>query len=203
MPEARRLTFTPAAGRPLVLAAALTGEPLLVAIERPEGKLLVLTVNLERGDLPLRTAFPILATNALAWFAGGRGELHEALATGAVTEVTLPENPADSFVLRAPDGQTRPLPPGVKRATVGPLDQCGVWAVVLQTPGAMPAAEIACNLANRAESDLRPPESLSSSGDEATAAAAIVGRPVWFFLLAVAWLLVVFEWYLYQRRWIT
>jgi hypothetical protein len=203
MPEARKLTFTPAAGKPQILAAALTGEPLLAAIERPEGKVLVLTVNLERGDLPLRTAFPILATNALAWFAGGRGELREALATGAVTEVTLPDNPADSFVLRAPDGQTRPLPPGVKRTTIGPLDQCGVWSVVLQTPGAVPAAEIACNLANRAESDLRPPESLSSSGDEPSAAAAFAGRPVWFFLLAVAWLLVVAEWYLYQRRWIT
>jgi hypothetical protein len=203
MPEARKLTFTPAAGKPQVLAAALTGEPLLCAFERPEGKVLVLTVNLDRGDLPLRTAFPILAANALGWFAGGRGELREALAVGAVTEVTLPEKPGEKFLLRAPDGKVRKLPPGVRKTTVGPLDQCGVWAVVPASPGAEPVQEIACNLANRAESDLRPPESLAASGDEPAAAAQFAGRPVWFYLLAAAWLLAGLEWYLYQRRWIS
>src|SRR5579875_1526145 len=48
MPEARKLTFTQAAGKPQVLAAALTGEPLLVALDRPEGKVLILTVNLDK-----------------------------------------------------------------------------------------------------------------------------------------------------------
>jgi hypothetical protein len=203
MPEARKLKFTPAAGKPQVLAGALTGEPLLCAFERPEGKVLVLTVNLDRGDLPLRTAFPILATNALAWFAGGRGELHEALAAGAVTEVALPEKQGEEFLLRSPDGQTRKLPPGVKRTTIGPLDRCGVWAVVLAPAGASPVQEIACNLANRAESDLRTPESLSSSGVEQAAALGFTGRPLWFYLLAAAWLLAAVEWYLYQRRWIS
>ena len=48
-------------------------------------------MNLDQGDLTFRTAFPIMATNALAWFAGQSGELRESLATGAVTEVALPE----------------------------------------------------------------------------------------------------------------
>src|SRR5262249_33212992 len=41
MPEARRLTLTPAAGKPQVLAAAVTGDPLFVALDRPEGKVVV------------------------------------------------------------------------------------------------------------------------------------------------------------------
>jgi hypothetical protein len=203
MPEARKLTFTPAAGKPQILAAALTGEPLLVALDRPEGKVLVLTVNLDKGDLPLRTAFPILVTNTLGWFAGGRGELREALATGSITEVTLPQTSDNQFVLRAPDGQTRKLPPGVTRTTVGPLDQCGVWSIVADAPGATPIQEIACNLANREESDLRPPESLPSLGEEPARAIGFAGRPIWFYLLAAAWLLAGLEWYLYQRRWIS
>ncbi len=203
MPEARKLTFTEAAGKPQVLAAALTGEPLLAALERPEGKVVVLTVNLDKGDLPLRTAFPIFVTNALTWFAGGRGELHEALAAGAVTEVALPDRPGEEYLLRAPDGRIRRLPPGVKRTTVGPLDQCGVWAVVANTPEAPPIQEIACNLSNRDESDLRPPDSLPSWGDEPARAMGFTGRPIWFYLLAAAWLLAGVEWYLYQRRWIS
>ena len=58
-------------------------------------------------DLRNGNAFPILATNALGWFAGGRGELREALATGATTEVNLPTGHDVEFRLRSPDGQTR------------------------------------------------------------------------------------------------
>lgn len=203
MPEARKLTFTPAAGKPQVLAAALTGEPLLVTLERPEGKVLILTVNLDKGDLPLRTAFPILVSNTLGWFAGGRGELREALASGSITEVTLPQTQQAQYLLRGPDGQTRPLPPNVARTTVGPLDRCGVWSIVADTPEAAPIQEIACNLANREESDIRPPESLPFLGEEPARAMGFAGRPIWFYLLAVAWLLAALEWYLYQRRWIS
>jgi hypothetical protein len=164
---------------------------------------LILTVNLEKGDLPLRTAFPILVTNTLGWFAGGRGELREALAAGSITEVVLPETAEAQYLLRGPDGQTRKLPPGVARTTVGPLDQCGVWSIVADTPGATPIQEIACNLANREESDLRPPESLPSLGEEPARAMGFAGRPIWFYLIAAAWLLAGLEWYLYQRRWIS
>ena len=83
MPEARKLTFTPAAGRPQVLAGCGDRRPALRrSIDRPEGKVLVLTVNLDKGDLPLQTAFPILAMNALGWFTGSQGELRESLPTG-------------------------------------------------------------------------------------------------------------------------
>ncbi len=202
MPEARKLTFTPAAGKPQVLVSALTGEPLYAALDRPEGKVLVMTVNLDRGDLPLRTAFPILATNALTWFAAGRGEIRPALAAGDTTEVTLPGSGGD-HVLRSPGGHTRPLPPGVSRTTIGPLDECGIWSIVPAAPGAEPVQEIACNLANRAESDLRPARELPDETAERTAVADVLGRPIWFYLLALAWLLAGLEWYLYQRRWIS
>ena len=139
MPEARKLTF-PADRRPQVLAAALTGDPLYVAFDRPEGKVLVLTVNLDQGDLPLRTAFPIMFLNAMAWFAGNQGELREALATGATTEIDIPSTMIDKeLVLAAPDGDKRKLPSGVAKATVGPLDKCGVWQVIVADPSTAPA----------------------------------------------------------------
>src|SRR5437763_10625674 len=94
MPEARTLKFTPAAGSPQVLAGAVGGEPLFALIDRPEGKVVVLTVNLDLGDLPFRTAFPIMAMNTLGHFTGGQGELREALPAGATAEVTLPPTAA-------------------------------------------------------------------------------------------------------------
>src|SRR5262249_35453282 len=88
MPAARKLALK---GKGQVLAESFGGDPLLCAFDRPAGKVLVLTVDLDKSDLPLQTAFPILVSNALAWFAGSQGELRESLAAGAVTEVELPE----------------------------------------------------------------------------------------------------------------
>jgi hypothetical protein len=225
MPEARRLEF---ADKPQVLVEALGGSPLYCALDRPGGKLLVLTVNLDKGDLTFRTAFPILLTNALAWFAGQESELQEAIASGSLAQITLPENEAGSepleCVLRTPGGEDRPLPGGVTQTTVGPLDQCGVWSVVRKAEGEAdrgegpadsrpgrpqetraraPVLELACNLANRAESDLRMPETLLNQTPTAELAAGWLTRPVWFYLIAVAWLLAAVEWFLYQRRWIS
>ena len=63
------------------------------------------------------------------------------------------------------------------------------------------------NLASWAESDLRPsaavPEEAREGGPGFSAVSGLTGRPVWFYLAAAAFLLIVTEWYLYQRRWIS
>lgn len=202
MPEARKLTPR---GQPKVLVAAAEGDPLYCAFERPEGKVLVLTVNLDKGDLPLRTAFPIMTTNALAWFAGKKGELKEAVAAGGIAEEELPtEALSQPLYLRSPSGRSRPIATEVAKITVGPLDECGVWTIGPQDPGpeSPPLREIACNLANREESNLRPP-GLETQESADVALAGIFGSPIWYYLLAAAWLLAAAEWYLYQRRWIS
>jgi hypothetical protein len=210
MPEARQLTFP---SPPHVLASSLGGEPLYAAITRPNGKVLVLTVNLDQGDLPLRTAFPIMAANALTWFAGNLGELRESVASGAVTEAELPERKSSAsasaeWFLWSPQGQRRPLPQDQAKLVVGPLDRCGVWSIAprasntIDEPGAS-LWEAACNLASAQESDLRPPQSLAATQVPTLAVAGLFTRPLWFYLIALAWLLASLEWYLYQRRWIS
>jgi hypothetical protein len=203
MPEAHKLVFTPAAGKPLVLAGAVTGDPLFALIDRPEGQVAVLTVNLDKGDLPFRTAFPILAVNTLGYFTSSQGELREALPTGATAEVTLPVT--GEFLLRSPDGSTRKLPAGGGKATAGPFDKCGVWSVVPDAPDAAPIDEFAVNLMSKAESDLRAPEGVTASATAADTGlvSGFGGRPVWWYLIAAAGLLAAIEWYLYQRRWIS
>ncbi len=209
MPEARQIKFS-APGS--ALATALSGDPLYYAIERPggKGKVLVLTVDLDKGDLPLQTAFPIMVANSLGWFTGTRGELREALASGAVADVELPPGrwtSTSSLELVGPDGHKKALPVSGGKVTVGPLDQCGVWSI--RRPAAAegkaeepPVLEIACNLAARAESDLRVPSSLVPM-QEASIGGGFGGWPLWFMLALVAGTLLVVEWYLYQRRWIS
>jgi hypothetical protein len=112
---------------------------------------------------------------------------------------------------------------GAAKTTIGPLDQCGVWAIEGQEPSQAasspgrssssravgeadtkaeaPKLEFACNLANRVESDLRPPE-LRSSPAQADLL-GIGGRPIWFYLTLAGLILITIEWHLYQRRWIS
>ena len=123
-------------GKAQVLASTVDDEPLVVLIERPEGKTVILNVDLDKSDLPLQTAFPIMSTNILAAFVGEKGELRESVSTGSVAQVALPgaEDPTrdhagDRYELIAPDGRVKPLVAGSTKAIVGPFDRCGVWSI--------------------------------------------------------------------------
>ncbi len=212
LPEARRLLPKLPAK---VLVESATGDPLYWSIDRPSGRVLVLTVNLERGDLPLRTAFPILFSNALSWFDGSGGEIREAVSAGSISQQLLPSSllqtangeSLKSLSLLAPSGRASEVPVTDGRVTLGPFDECGVWTLQPRGVGFLPAnsltmaatsvLEIACNLSNADESNL----SLSPRPDSTAAnAPSVLGRPLWFYLVLLAWLLTGLEWVLHQRR---
>jgi hypothetical protein len=211
MPEAHKLTLK---GPARVLVESAAGDPLYAVLDRGDGKsgkVVLLTVDLEKSDLPLQTAFPIMMSNLLNWFGGTKGELREALAAGAVAEVELAGGATDGFetVFKSPDGREQKieLPAGTSRVTVGPLDRAGVWSVVRKPPVSVAGTgtgelvvELACNLADRRESDLRPPDGLPDRRPGLAAGLAV--RPIWYYLLASALMLTCWEWFLYQRRWI-
>jgi hypothetical protein len=213
MPPARQLKFHQPAQ---TLAGTLASEPIFAAMNRPAGKVLVLTADLEQGDLAFRTAFPILVSNSVSWFSGNAGELRESLNTGGTAEVDLssPQSTSETvsyalaWTLTSPEGIQRALPAGMEKITVGPLETCGIWSL---TPtmsqgadaSAKPPLELACNLANAAESDLRTPDALMERDVALPLAAAWFSRPLWFYLVATAWLLAGAEWFLYQRRYLS
>ncbi len=87
-PDARSLTLS---GEAELLIKTPLDEPLLAYIRRPAGDVLVLNVDLDQGDLPLRIAFPVMMKNALEWFDGSPAELQPAIATGGSAVVALPK----------------------------------------------------------------------------------------------------------------
>jgi hypothetical protein len=225
MPEARRLRFPIP---PRVLAGTFDGDPLYAQIEHAGGKCLLLSVDLDHSDLAFRTAFPILMTNALAWFAGHHGELRESLASGATASVPweeLLEGGGGDLWLSSPSGQLSQLavpaqsrsedsdwlPADRAQAVVGPLNEVGIWTIGRRSEGADrqdgasdgPSVELAVNLASEREADLRTPPQWADHRPSSLLAAGWLGRPLWFYLVLAACLLTTFEWFLYQRRWIT
>ena len=211
MPEARAIRPTSEVN---VLVEAGDENPLYFSIDRPGGRAVVLSVNLDQGDLPLRTAFPIMVSNALTWFDRSGGELHEAESTGMVVDIELPESlviaeSGESFglFLESPDETLKPIAVGGESIAIGPLDRCGVWTIQKRRltrqgdswPGpVISSLSVACNLTNSVESDLHRPE--FGTATESTQRAGFGGRPIWFYLVLIAWLLTGLEWFLYQRR---
>ncbi len=217
--EASRLAL---AGKPRVLAESAAGDPLFAIVERSVSgaryKLAVLAVDLEASDLPLQTAFPIMASNVLSEFGESRGELRESLAAGSLLEFEPPGDlkPGERLILVAPDGREQEiaLVPGAPLAAAGPLDLRGGWSVLRRVgsprgdvaesrrllPGDTTVLKAACNIADRRETDLRAPEGLATQAAANPLPLAV--RPIWYYLIASAWLLSCWEWLLYQRRWI-
>ena len=228
MPEAKQLQFkTP----PHSLAKTLSGEFVYAEVKRANGKCLVLSVNLDRGDLAFRTAFPIMVANSLGWFSGSTGELKPSFSTGTVTTVTLDDsaNSEDEFELASPVGTSSPIvvmkagAANISTAssvadagefsalttTIGPLNEVGVWSIEQKSGDSIGSdaikstpvmAEVAVNLANVHETDLRPLKELVESPQTQITTAGWFSRPFWFYLILFASVLSAAEWFLYQRR---
>jgi hypothetical protein len=148
-PGAKELKFSSTA---IPLLQSLAETSLYTCLPRSSGDVLVLSVSLEDGDLPLRIAFPVMIKNAMESFLGGKGELRPALSTGQITSIpgrgvrndvtdlteansqaeSKPSSSAQaennsSLVLRTPQGRLEYLSSSGEDVSLGPLDEVGLW----------------------------------------------------------------------------
>ncbi len=227
-PGARQLQATPE--NAIAAIRSISDDPLLLHIPRSSGDVIVLNVDLDQSDLPLKIAFPVLMKNSLEFLMGLDGELTYSVPSGQVASVRLPPsqrevnpqreeqddptspeiNPKSSVKETSIESETRWLltSPSGKRIEckahdghiqTDPLTECGLWTL---RPSAVnedtPLIQLACNLSNRRESDLRGETEAGSSPPNEILAGA--GRPIWFYLAVLATFLATGEWWLYQRR---
>ncbi|QDT02597.1 hypothetical protein K227x_09750 [Rubripirellula lacrimiformis] len=206
-------------GQPTTLLETADGSRVLVSVERPEGRVIVLTANLDDSDLPLRIAFPVMMTNAMNWFFRQSGDMNPALGTGQLTTVPW-DRDDESVVLMSPDGTTRKVTVSRQNASISPVDRTGIYGLFVpesipdpgpgetKSPGVLASPQdlkssgvvqgdlLAVNVCDAGESDLRvadvavPQQAMVSHG----------GAPAWFYLLMLAIGLVIGEWALFNRR---
>jgi len=208
-------------GEVTTLLESAEGAALLVAVDRPQGRILILSTNLDSSDLPLRIAFPVMMTNAVNWFMRRTNEINPALSTGQVASVPwdAPDTGEDSqlALLIDPNGNRRRVTVDRQRARIGPVNSVGVFA--LDAPSAFEQPEpnratpktpeelmteiprtkgelVAVNLCNAAESDLRQTEYEDHSAEDLPPA----GAPGWLYLIFGAVGVVLTEWTFFNRR---
>jgi hypothetical protein len=129
-----------------VLAATLAGEPVYAIVPHPAGEVLVLNIDVQQGDFPWRTEFPLVMANAVNWLVGQSASFQSSYAAGDVVSLdawpdTSPGlngsfGAAESAQtwgsvrqIETPNGQLRRAPHDRPFTRIGPLDQAGMWTL--------------------------------------------------------------------------
>jgi hypothetical protein len=151
---------------------------------------------------PLKTSFPVFVLNLLEYF-GGRGHQHTpADVRPGQLAILAPESSAPSLVMKMPTGRTQMVPRGKDRlCRFADTDELGIYELAA---GSVTDARFAVNLLDAAESRL----AVRSDQDVRIGHVSVSGqsdwrvgrREAWQWLVLAALAILLFEWYIYNRR---
>ncbi len=193
--------FAPDKGKGEVALASMAGDAIMVAKRDQGHKYLVVGFSITATDMWMRPSFPVLFVNALDWFAGDDADLITTYTTGVRQRVPV-DAPAGTreAELTAPDGKTTIATPVLDGLATFYADQVGVWRM---RAGGSPVIDLAANLANPAESKIKPAPELVLGGQKLAAPAAFAltrNQELWIYFLIAAVALLSLEWVTYHRR---
>ncbi len=166
-----------------VLAKSGSEIPLIVASERPQW--IMLTFNLNSSDFQYHAGFPVFVDNAMSWF--GRDRLALRRSPGDV------DIPITGAQVRTTDGRSLPVRDSID-GTSFDAPEPGLYVA---SRGDM-SQYVAVNLTNRQYSDINNSHVQNSKGSQASV--PLLRRELWFYMLAMAMVLIAAEWFTYHRR---
>lgn len=178
------------------------GGPLIMTGERSGHRIAIFTFDLRDSDLPLQIAFPILMANITSWLNPGRAfDTPTGLQPGVPVTI-VPGASTTAVSVQKPDGTTWRADVGEEALIFSETDQLGLYAVNLQDDGgARPAGSFAVNLFSPAESSIQPAAAVSigQTTMETTADGDVGQREFWPWLLGIAFIILLAEWWVHHR----
>ncbi len=152
-------------------------------------------------DWPARfTSFPVFLTNVLYALGNVSDAVSEENTQPGKPKVLRPDISVDEIQVIAPGGGRQVLRRGSRPDfTYGGTDRVGVYQVIWD--GAV-QRRFAVNLLDPEESNIQPRAELKIGADEVKAAEETRGQPqeLWKWVVVAALLLLLLEWYIYNRR---
>jgi hypothetical protein len=148
---------------------------------------------------PLHLGFPMFMTNVVTVLGNVEDGVDEEIVRPGREKVIRPDRPLRSIEVETPDGSREILNRTQRSDFVyGPLPSVGIYRVFWD--GKLQRS-FAVNLVDSAESDVVPRESIDI-GDERIAAGVIRSTPrdMWKWVALIAVVLLLVEWYIYNRR---
>ncbi|MBI2301838.1 MAG: VWA domain-containing protein [Armatimonadetes bacterium] len=180
----------------VVAEAAKT--PLVVAGERKGVRRVYVGFDLLDSDFPLRAGFPIFISNALSWLAPSGGEGPTPTARCGEPLAIPAEGAGANVAVTAPDGTRFEAPVSEGKAWIGDTRQVGLYQVQI---GAT-RRTFACSLLSPEESDLTPRSELKvgRATIKAPTERSQRNHELWRWLVALALVGLMGEWWLFHRR---
>jgi hypothetical protein len=148
---------------------------------------------------PLRLAFPLFLTNVVIVLGNVHDGANEEIVRPGDVMVLRPERAMRTIEVEGPDGRAETLNRSLRADfPYGPMPRVGIYRV--KWDGQVQRS-FAVNLLDSRESDLSPRPSIDI-GDESIKAGETRSAPrdVWKWVALVALLLLLLEWYIYNRR---
>jgi hypothetical protein len=153
-------------------------------------------------DWPRRYSFPVFWQNVLIHLAGGgRSEAAPSVQPGEPVGLRS-LTPVNALRVRTPQGETLDVSrAGQSLFQFSGTDSTGTYSV-LEGNSPEPSQWFAVNLFDSRETDLTPVEAVSIGANQVKAAqsAQSTRREFWKTLLGIGLVVLVFEWYVYNRR---
>ncbi|MCL4266000.1 MAG: BatA domain-containing protein [Anaerolineae bacterium] len=181
------------------------GGPLLQIGQRGGNRVALLNFDLRDSDLPLQIAFPILMANLTGWLSPGRAfDAPTGLQPGDPVSIT-PAASSTAVIVIKPDGTIWNAEVGEGEVIFAETDQLGLYQVRLRDGGVggeeRPAGSFAVNLFNLAESAILPAAGVQvgQTAVTITEQGAVGQREFWPWLLALAFVVLLLEWWVHHR----
>jgi Ca-activated chloride channel homolog len=178
------------------------GGPLLLTGERDGRRIALLTFDVRDSDLPLQIAFPILMANITDWLNPGRAfDVTTSIQPGDPVTI-LPGVSTTAVIVTKPDGSEWRSVVDETAVLFNETNQPGIYQVMLQEGNDnRPAGRFAVNLFNTTEASIAPVTSIQPGQ---TGVAAVTGdnigrREFWPWLIGLALLFLVAEWWVHHR----
>lgn len=155
-----------------------------------------------KTDWVIRRSFPVFAMNVVRYLGGlTRGGEMSSVKPGQPM-VLRTESPVDRVVVQRPDGRrAEVLRQAQNQFVFTDTDQLGIYTV-FEGRNAKPARHFAVNLFDSRESDLKPRAKIELGHEEVLGAGGLepARKELWRWLLVAGLLVLIFEWYVYNRR---
>jgi hypothetical protein len=149
-----------------------------------------------------RRSFPVFVMNAVKYLGGVRTSLAAPNILPGAPAVLRAATPVDFLLVQTPRGERTQVPREVQGTYIFTrTDELGVY-LVREGQGDQVAQQFAVNLFDTRESDLTPAEKLEIGHEQVAAAQGkqAARKELWKWLLLGAIGVLIFEWYIYNRR---
>ena len=182
--------------------ATATGGTILWAGENRGRQIAIIPFDILASDWPLQIAWPIFMSNMLEWASPANLINGSSFTVGDVLRINPPLGATNARII-LPDGTSRELEFTGASTAFAETQQAGFYRLEILSGTTVSESQlVALNLFGTGESNITPIPSIDVGGGtvEGAEQEQFSFRELWPFLLGIALLVLLYEWYLYYQR---